>query len=543
MNCCKFSLLRKLHRQDHSDSGFTIVELLVVIVVIGILAAITIVTYTGISQKAIASSLQSDLTNASTQLKMYLTENSAYPNSVIDCPTPSAGNMCLKSSPGNSYSNYAASNASSPQTFTLTASNSNGTSYIVTDSSQPTALAAAPLNPSADWLATVQGDHYGNFYDQVSHSYATVSRSTPKTIYDPTTNHIYDVPANYLGVNPRSDGKGGSEAVIEESRTNSFINGDVENGLTNFARTWTNDATLRVVNSGVGIVHGGNGLEVTTSTANASGVQGTVGTLATSTKYTLSVFVTYISGDKNNLSLGASDGAGTRATLGLNDVLVQNVSVRVTLPWTSSASPDTLFQVWNSSVSASPCVFRIDAIQVEAGAFATSYIPTTTAAVTRNADVVTVPTTNWNASAGTIVAASGLNWPLNSYRTFVLVPGTSGNQNRIWFFNSTNTGSYFYGADAVNANPTSPNTQGIAPGSYSVNAMNWTPTSVQSYNSNVGWGSSLPTDSAVALNSTAHLGEGYAGPINGPMQRITVYSSTLSPSDVTTVTNAVKNGP
>jgi len=30
---------------------------------------------------------------------------------------------------------------------------------------------------------------------------------------------------------------------------------------------------------------------------------------------------------------------------------------------------------------------------------------------------------------------------------------------------------------------------------------------------------------------------------NGPIQRVTVYSSALSSSDVTTVTNAVKNGP
>lgn len=37
--------------------GFTIVELLVVIVVIAILAAITIVSFTGISQKAVAASL------------------------------------------------------------------------------------------------------------------------------------------------------------------------------------------------------------------------------------------------------------------------------------------------------------------------------------------------------------------------------------------------------------------------------------------------------------------------------------------------------
>ncbi|PIQ71162.1 hypothetical protein COV88_01465 [Candidatus Saccharibacteria bacterium CG11_big_fil_rev_8_21_14_0_20_41_19] len=48
-----------------TSSGFTIVELLVVIVVIGILAAITIVSYTGITQKAIIASLTSDLDGSS----------------------------------------------------------------------------------------------------------------------------------------------------------------------------------------------------------------------------------------------------------------------------------------------------------------------------------------------------------------------------------------------------------------------------------------------------------------------------------------------
>ena len=43
--------------------GFTIVELLIVIVVIAILAAITIVAFNGIQDRARNSSIQTDLTN------------------------------------------------------------------------------------------------------------------------------------------------------------------------------------------------------------------------------------------------------------------------------------------------------------------------------------------------------------------------------------------------------------------------------------------------------------------------------------------------
>jgi len=122
-----------------SHYGFTIVELLVVIVVIGILAAITIVSYTGISNKAIVASLQSDLKSAATTLKMYNIDNGSYPQNLdVDyCPvSPKDDKYCLNLSSDNTFS-Y--SSAAPYSTFNLTASNSTA-SYEITENSSPTLL-------------------------------------------------------------------------------------------------------------------------------------------------------------------------------------------------------------------------------------------------------------------------------------------------------------------------------------------------------------------------------------------------------------------
>ena len=66
----------------NKEFAFTIVELLIVIVVIGILAAITIVAFTGITRQAESADLKVELRSAGTKLENYRTLNQTYPTSL-----------------------------------------------------------------------------------------------------------------------------------------------------------------------------------------------------------------------------------------------------------------------------------------------------------------------------------------------------------------------------------------------------------------------------------------------------------------------------
>jgi len=145
-----------MHKAGSKQHGFTIVELLVVIVVIGILAAITVVSYTGISQKAIVAMLQSDLGNSAQKLKLYRVEHDAYPQTLdgSNCPTgPADTNYCLKASSGNTL---AYSSSSPYSSFSLVATNTNGTSYQITDGSGPVNVTTTPITAIAAIAGTTQ---------------------------------------------------------------------------------------------------------------------------------------------------------------------------------------------------------------------------------------------------------------------------------------------------------------------------------------------------------------------------------------------------
>lgn len=119
--------------------GFTIVELLIVIVVIGILAAITIIAYNGIQAKAAVASLQSDLENDNKQLIAYLaTSSTGYPTAIDCSASPAANSICLKSSGTTTYQ-YTVNNTSlSAPSYCLTATTGTTSYFIGGTASNPT---------------------------------------------------------------------------------------------------------------------------------------------------------------------------------------------------------------------------------------------------------------------------------------------------------------------------------------------------------------------------------------------------------------------
>jgi type II secretion system protein G len=85
------------------NGGFTIVELLIVIVVIGILAAITIVAYNGVQGRARDTQRISDLKSIVKALEIYKINTGAYPTPIS---TPNASSWEVSTDGSNNATNF-----------------------------------------------------------------------------------------------------------------------------------------------------------------------------------------------------------------------------------------------------------------------------------------------------------------------------------------------------------------------------------------------------------------------------------------------------
>lgn len=191
-------MANKLRQFAHQ--GFTIVELLIVVVIIGVLVTVTIVVYNGIKGRAIDASLQADSSSAAKILAADYVVNGVYP------ATKAAANSGrgLPESNGNSFS-YTPNNSANPPSYILVITNPASTnSYSITDTnptptlvsgSAPvitlhpagwidythtfTATASGSPTPTVQWQSSPDNSAWTNISGATSTSY--LATSTPCT--------------------------------------------------------------------------------------------------------------------------------------------------------------------------------------------------------------------------------------------------------------------------------------------------------------------------------------------------------------------------
>jgi prepilin-type N-terminal cleavage/methylation domain-containing protein len=108
----------KQRKKATSDEGFTLLELIVVVAVLGILAAIAIQQFWLYRSRVIDATMRSDLKNAALAMESYYGEFLAYPGSLSAIQL-----VGYRKTSGVTLT----INVTSPSTFTLTAARPSGT--------------------------------------------------------------------------------------------------------------------------------------------------------------------------------------------------------------------------------------------------------------------------------------------------------------------------------------------------------------------------------------------------------------------------------
>jgi type IV pilus assembly protein PilE len=140
--------------------GFTLLELMIVVTIIGILAAVAIPQYSQYTRRSKVTEAFNNLQNARTQMEQYYQDNRNYGTASAACPITVPANA-------STYFTYTCNVDATQQAFVFTATSKGGNglgavgayAYTIdqTDKQQTTAftgVAAASL-PLQCWISTV----------------------------------------------------------------------------------------------------------------------------------------------------------------------------------------------------------------------------------------------------------------------------------------------------------------------------------------------------------------------------------------------------
>jgi prepilin-type N-terminal cleavage/methylation domain-containing protein len=152
--------LRVKTTSNQRTTGFTIVELLIVIVVIAILAVITIVAYNGIQSRAQTSAVQSGLEQINRKLAAYMVDYSAFPPDLATAGIVDGATTYQYTPSGTPVTGYCVTATNGTTSYKSDSTNTQATSGGCvghTVGSGATVIANMVPNPSAETNASGWG--------------------------------------------------------------------------------------------------------------------------------------------------------------------------------------------------------------------------------------------------------------------------------------------------------------------------------------------------------------------------------------------------
>jgi type IV pilus assembly protein PilA len=127
-------MLKNIRKNMQDDKGFTLIELMVVVLIIAILIAIAIPTFLGLRRRAQDRAAQSDLRNAMTAAKAFYTDDETYAG--FDA---AQGELIEPSLNWDTAADpdFVTIELANAQDITFSRTSASGTDFCITDSSVP----------------------------------------------------------------------------------------------------------------------------------------------------------------------------------------------------------------------------------------------------------------------------------------------------------------------------------------------------------------------------------------------------------------------
>jgi prepilin-type N-terminal cleavage/methylation domain-containing protein len=89
--------MQRMIKRAREEGGFTLIELMIVIVILGILAGIVLFAVGGITDRGTTAACKTDLSTIQTGVEAYYAKTSGYPTHLVpDLTDPTLGNQFLR---------------------------------------------------------------------------------------------------------------------------------------------------------------------------------------------------------------------------------------------------------------------------------------------------------------------------------------------------------------------------------------------------------------------------------------------------------------